>query len=394
VGPDRDKNANTLNPFLNAPFVRVCALTLFAGVTVFTYTILPRHIRSLGMDEDSVGLVMGAFFLGLLLGIRPGEAVMRRWGVRTLVSGGVLLMIASGALFMVAETSASLWAARLIQGFGWSGVVVGSISWITMLTPSERMAQGIGLHGLIFQLSQAGGPWLGEVAVDRSSFETMFVLGVGLTVLAALCAGFTPIAAATAPTSAGAKPVGKETWALRGATFSLAVGFGCVMSFLSDYVPVLGTQSVKGFFAAYAGVNIFVRVVYGALLDRGDRVTIIVAACVIQGVVLAGLAVISSPWQLVPLGALFGLAIALYLPVFQALMIDRIGDRGRAIATFQFWFLLGAGLASSVLGSVAVIAGYRVVFGLTTVTAGLAVVFLRSDQQTIKSVKSSMTSST
>lgn len=368
------------NPFFDARFIKVCALTLFAGVTVFTYTILPRHVRSLGMDEDSVGLVMGGFFLGLLFGIRPGEVVIRRWGARMLVSGGLVLMIASGVVFIGTENGVSLWAARFIQGFGWSGVVVGSISWVTMLIPQERMAQGIGLHGLLFQISQAAGPWLGEVVVDHSSFQILFTLGICLTVLAGLCAALTPIARPTPANSVAIAAPGSETWALRAAMFSLAIGFGCVMSFLSDYVPTVGTHSVKGFFAAYVAVNILVRMVYGARLDRGDRVTIIVTACIIQTIVLAGLAVISSPWQLVPLGALFGLAIALYLPVFQALMIDRIADRGRAIAAFQFWFLLGASLASSLLGFVAAVAGYRVVFGLTAIAAGLTVVCMRSDK--------------
>jgi MFS family permease len=158
------------------------------------------------------------------------------------------------------------------------------------------------------------------------------------------------------------------------------------MSFLADYVPSIGTHSVGGFFAAYVAVNILVRVIYGARLDRGNRIRIINVASISQAAVLAGLAMTMSPWQLVPLGAMFGFAIALYLPVFQALIVDLVADRGRAIATFQFWYLLGATLASSLLGFVAAIAGYRVVFGLAAVIAGFAVGFLKLDQVTSKAV--------
>lgn len=345
--------------FISPDFLKLYGATLFAAVALFLSTILPWHIRTLDMSADHIGYIMGAWFAGTLLGMLPASRLIQRLGPRPVMTGGALLLASSYALMPGASSVVSFIGLRLIQGVGWSGVLLGSIIYVTILTPKEHRAQGLGIHGAIFITSQAIGPWIAEFIVNSYSFTALFTLGVVLAASSMMMSVFLPAKKqepAGAPSQA--ENIITKCGLLLMLAFAVAIGFGSVMSFLADYVNSLGFTSVMGFFTGYIAFALTIRFGFGTVLDRLSSTSLLLTSCVAQALAFTVLLQTSSPWHLMAAGCLFGIAVAIYIPVLQALVISRLPNRAKAVTAYNFSFFLGATSASVLLGRVAEQFGY------------------------------------
>ncbi|MBC8338271.1 MAG: MFS transporter [Alphaproteobacteria bacterium] len=364
ASPGQSKGQNTppapaRSLFLSPDFLTLYGATLFAAVALFLSTILPWHIRALGMSADHIGYIMGAWFAGTLAGMLPASRLIQHFGPRPVVLGGALLLASSYALMPSAESVACFIGLRLVQGLSWSGVLLGTITFVTLLTPKKTRTQGLGIHGAIFISSQAIGPWMAEFVVDGYGFTALFFLGVVLAASSSVMAFFLP---AKQPEphgqSSAAENIVTKCGLLLAVAFAVAVGFGCAMSFLADYVNRLGLPSVTGFFTGYIVVTLTIRFCFGAALDRIGASRLLLISSVAQASAFTVLMLANSSWHLITAGGLFGIAVAIYIPVLQALMIDRLSNRAKAITAYNFSFFMGATLASVFLGQVAERFGY------------------------------------
>jgi len=362
--------------FISSNFLKLYGATLFAAVALFLSTILPWHIRMLDMSADHIGYIMGAWFAGTLMGMLPAAHLIQRLGPRPVVIGGALLLASSYALMPGASSVVSFIGLRLIQGVGWSGVLLGTIIYVTILTPKEHRTQGLGIHGAIFIASQAIGPWIAEFIVNSYSFTALFTLGTLLAASSMMMSVFLPAKKqepANAPSQA--ENIITKCGFLLMMAFAVAMGFGCVMSFLADYVNRLGLASVTGFFTGYIAFALTIRFGFGAVLDRLSSTSLLLTSCVAQALAFTVLLLTSSPWHLVAAGCLFGIAVAIYIPVLQALVISRLLNRAKAVTAYNFSFFLGATLGSVFLGRVAEQFGYDNVLW-TVIAASSAGFFL------------------
>ncbi|MGP9822318.1 MFS transporter [Salinarimonas sp. NSM] len=360
--------------FLGRSFVSLCLATLLASTGAFVFTLLPLHVRALGMEEGRIGAIMGAFFLGTLLMMPVTARLVARFGCRAVVSGGLVVLALSCLVFLVVDTAPALLGARLLQGFGWSAILIGTTIAATLLAPPDRLAQGLGIYGSVFLLSQAVGPWAGEILLGLfGSFQAVFVAACVLAASALLLVGPLPPGSAPkgAPAAAGqGRPVAMMGLLL--ATFCLSSGFGAVMAFIADFVALSGIATVAPFFAGYIITGVAIRLVGGGYLDRFGRRTVILAGAGLQVASLGALAGLSAEWQLWPLGLAFGVASAIFAPALQALVVERGSDRARSVTLYNSVFLSGVVFASVSFGLLARATGYDMVYLSAAGLAGLA----------------------
>ena len=89
--------------------------------------------------------------------------------------------------------------------------------------------------------------------------------------------------------------------------------------------------------------------------------------------VILVLAVLSARWQLVVVGAGYGLCHGVYYPTLQALVVERSGgDRGRAVAWSSAAFGAGIVVASFGLGPVARAWDYPVIYVIASACGAVA----------------------
>lgn len=342
-------------------FVAAGAVLFAATLVQNLFVLAPRYLSELGHSEAVIGAVMGAFHVSSLIAIPAVGRLVGRYGMsRPLVIGG-LVAAAGTALFAVAEGGALLGVARALQGVGFGAGLVGGFAAVAEVSAQGSLARSLGITGIVVLLSQALGPAAGEVLLLEVGWNGVFVAGGIASLLAALAAlplpaGRREVARMQAPRAAIAALV---------ATLLAGAGFGAVWSFLSDFAEKLNISTVSPFFLAYVGTAVAARLALGGAADRFGHRAIAAPTLLLQAAALALLVFAGSVWHLVGSGVLFGVGHGLSYPALQALVVTTASrDRARAMAAAVFAFGIGVAGATLLLGLIAEIADYEVMYAV------------------------------
>jgi predicted MFS family arabinose efflux permease len=333
------------------------------------------------MGPRAIGIAMGAFFFGTLGAMPVVSRLMAKSGPRGPTLSGFLLL-ASACLFVgLVPSIFYITVDRLVQGFAWSAILIGTTVFVTKYSPPEKLAQGIAIYGSSFLVSFAVGPWFGEVIVGLTgSFQWLFLF-VSLLSLSAFAVGllFDPLPADAA--AAGGREDSKtgSLMILTGAVFCLACGFGAIISFTADYAFITQLGTVTGFFYSLLIAGLFIRFVCGGLLNRFTKHLAIVLGGICQVGTFIGLTALTSAWQLIPIGALFGIAHAIHNPTLQALVIERGSNTTTAVARYSAAYLLGVSVSTFGSGFVIGWLGYHAMYGAQIALTSLAMILIVAD---------------
>jgi MFS family permease len=149
--------------------------------------LLPHFAKQYGLSKSGVGALAAAYAVGTLVGGIPGGIVAARFGARRAVLTGLALMTVASVAIALAGSFGTLFAARLLQGFGSSLTWAGALAWLAISTPRERRgttmgaAMGAALFGALL------GPAIGAVASVagvRATFGGVAAFGLLLGVWA------------------------------------------------------------------------------------------------------------------------------------------------------------------------------------------------------------------
>ncbi|MCC6994915.1 MAG: MFS transporter [Deltaproteobacteria bacterium] len=367
----------------------LCLASCLGALGLNLFVVAPRYLRAVvHLEASQIGLVMGAHSLCALLMMTQVPRLADGLGRRRLMELGMSVCAVACASFAVPTTLAPLVLLRGLMGAGWACVLIGSVTYTTEFAPPGRLAQALGVAGVLTLLAMAIGPLVGEFMLARVSFSWLCIGAAGF-MLAGLIftralphsppatATTTPAAAPTpgAPAPARALAIASAAPLPLLATLLAAGGFGAVYAFLSDYATLRHLPSVTPFFNAYVGSAIAARLLLGGLSDRAGRHTVLIPALICQGLGLAGLALAHTSWHLIPIGMTFGFSHGLYYPTLQALIVERSPEalRTRAVASSNFSFSLGMTASAFANGLVAEHLSYPAVFvavGAASILAG------------------------
>jgi amino acid adenylation domain-containing protein len=367
--------------FLSLRFAAVCVATLLASISAFSFIIFPKYMRLIDMGPRAIGVAMGSFFLGTLSAMPVVSRLMSKYGPRGPTLGGFLLL--SGACFLVGLVPNIIYITvdRLIQGFAWSAILIGTTIFVAKYSPNEKLAQAIAIYGSSFLVSFAVGPWFGEMIVSVwGGFQWLF-LSVAAISVAAFAVGLLLDALPgdiepepgnlSSPALSGTLPIG--------AVFCLACGFGSIISFTADYVFITKLGTVTGFFYSLLFAGLFIRFICGEVLNRLTKHLAICVGSICQVGTFIGLAGLTSEWQLIPIGALFGVAHAIHNPTLQALVIERGSNTTTGVARYSAAYLLGVSVSTFGSGFVIAWFGYHAMYVVQIALTSLAMIFIVAD---------------
>jgi MFS family permease len=349
--------------------------------------LLPRHLRVLGLTEAEIGFVMGAMPLASIAAMPTVARLSDRLGRRAPLLLGLAICALGCAAMELAGSLPAFVLTRAAVGVGWAGVLVGGSIYTAELAPPGRLAEALGIAGVLTLVAMAVGPTVGELIVSHAGFAPLFATAAALCAIGAVVSRLLPAWPPGAPAIAAAPP-GRSLLldaALRrplAVTFLVSAGFGAIVSFLADHTALLGLGGVAPFFNAYVPLAIAARVACGSWSDRFGRRRVAVPAIVGQAVALAILAVTGRGWHLLVAGALYGFTHGLYYPTLQAVTVERAAPtrRARAVASFNFAFSGGMAASALVNGFVAQRAGYRAVYLVCASAALLSAALLVSER--------------
>jgi EmrB/QacA subfamily drug resistance transporter len=149
-------------------------------------TALPEIHRSLGGSIATLEWAVNAYTLTFAAGIITAAALGDRLGRRRVYVAGLLLFTVASAACALAPNSASLIAARAVQGIGAAAVTPLALTILASTFPPERRGTVVGIFGGIGGLAIAGGPLVGGVVVEGMDWHWIFWINVPIGLVAAL----------------------------------------------------------------------------------------------------------------------------------------------------------------------------------------------------------------
>jgi MFS family permease len=339
-----------------------------------TLPVLPRYVKGpIGGGDFDVGIVTGAFAItGLACRPLAGHLADLRGRRLVVVLGSVSTAIA-GVLYFVPAGVPGLIVARLFLGAGEGAVYTAGSAWVVDMAPPERRGRIIGLYGLAIWGGLALGPPIGELILQATSYEMVWVFAAAAPLLGALLALRIPENFVPHPAASRAERQWISREALRpGIGLSLAiVGYAAMAAFLVLHLDQHGVGHGAAVFTAFAASVVAMRVVGGGLPDRYGSIPCVIGAAVTEA---AGLLVIAAA-QSIPvamIGAVaMGSGFSLLFPSLALLVVNRVPEerRGVAMGTFTAFFDLGMGIGSPLVGAAAAIGGYEAAFVLAAACA-------------------------
>lgn len=185
-------------PILNRVFVASFSAQAFSTQAQYTLLLLtPIILTARGWNSGSVGLVLSALTVGMIVFGPPGGRSGDRRGRRTPVLVGMTLATASMLVLLIAGATVAavlLVLALLAFGIGLGTAVPNLMTAALDSVPEERSGSAAG----IFSMSRYVGSITTSLAVtalvadDASGSRVLFAAAVASMTLATLCAGWLP----------------------------------------------------------------------------------------------------------------------------------------------------------------------------------------------------------
>ncbi|HEY8701596.1 MAG TPA: MFS transporter [Arthrobacter sp.] len=167
--------------------IALCMIvTIMEGYNLIVFgSVVPLLLTdpSLGIDEQTTGLVGGIVYAGALIGVLGGTALADRYGRHRIMALAAAVFAVGSALAALAPTPEFLGLARLITGIGVGGAVTTAMTLARNHAPSQR-------GSLVITITMAGVPLGGTLAAVFGIFlmplwgwRSMFWLGAGMTLV-------------------------------------------------------------------------------------------------------------------------------------------------------------------------------------------------------------------
>jgi len=354
---------------------------LYAALT----PLLPHFADELGLSKARAGVLVAAYAAGALVGGLPGGWASVKLGARRAVLVGLTGMGLASIGFAFADSYATLFAARFVQGLGSAFTWAGAFAWLLAAAPRERRGQLIGsamgaaVFGALF------GPVIGAAAALVGRAEIFCALA-GLSLVLAVWTvrlGLPPVA--QAPSFAALRR------GLRNRELLGGLGFMALPSLLFGILSVLGPLHLSraGWGAAAIGAVWLVGAAFetiqapivGRISDRRGPLTPVRVSLAAGAVVSLGLAADSRPLFYAPLVVVAAVAYGiLFTPAFAMIAngAEHAGlAQGMAFGMMNAAWAVGAATGPAAGGAIANATGDWIPFVLAAALCGLLLFVVR-----------------
>ena len=375
-----------LEPLFTRRFWLACTMHFCGAMAMSLYILFPLFIRRLGGSEFTIGLYAGMTGAAAVAARLPVGRWLDTLGRhRVLTLAGLLHVGAWVGFLFVNSLGARSVALVLVYGIASGSLFASYFTYASDITPISRRSQGIALFAIWGMLPNGLGPLLGERLIARAGFQIYFCVAAAFAVASL---GVSQLLPETAR-ARGAAPVVQEVQTASGGRnralfFVLAVTFvfgaavNGVFTFLAPFAQNRGGGAVGGFFMSYSLAAVAVRVLTGRLPDRLGAIRVLVPALIMYSLGVLLIPQVTGLPSLIAVGALCGAGHGYAFPIFNVLALEQVSvtQSGRAISWLTAMFDLGNTLGNPLLGAIAELLGFRVMFtvvGCSVLAAGAVV---------------------
>lgn len=312
-------------------------------------------------DRNRAQLVLTSFVFGMGVGTLFAGPLSDTFGRKRVIFWGSVIFVAGAALAAQAQTMDQMLAARVVQGLGVAGPRIVTLAITRDLYEGRRMAQIMSYAMMIFTLVPAVAPYMGAFIIDAFGWRAVFVSFILFCVIAT---GWMMIRQPeTLPAHARRPFHATALWHATTECFSHRVFLVSIaaqmMSFGILFATLSSTQQI--FDQIYLRGDRFPE--WFALIALLGGIASIINAKLVMAVGMRRMIEIGFAGQALLSGVVLALSVAGTVPfaLFLLWLVSLFFMAGLVIGNLNALAMepLGhiAGLASSVLGSVATVLG-------------------------------------
>ncbi|MCF7222006.1 MFS transporter [Marilutibacter chinensis] len=362
---------------------------LLAGVALLLMgsgllgTLLAVRGRIEGFDDQTLGLVMSAYFVGFFLGTYAAPGLIQRIGHIRAFAFYAALSAATVLLHAIFVTPWAWGLLRLLTGIALVGLYTVIESWLNVQAPPTQRSQVFAIYMAVNLLALAAGQWL--VGISPPAGFVPFSLVAVLVCLAALPVTASRMIQPELPAmprlalkalfeAAPAATIGALLAGLAmGGFWGLAAVYATRIGLDLQGVALLMSMTIIGGAALQWPI--------GRLSDGGDRRTTLAAICALAAGVSVAMTLPAGGSGPMLYGLFFlfgGLAFAIY-PICMAHLLDHLPPEDTLSAGSSLLLLNGvgsaigpaiAGAAMTRFGPEALPGFFAAILGLTALIAG------------------------
>jgi EmrB/QacA subfamily drug resistance transporter len=171
-----------------SPWAALSALCLGFFMILLDTTIvsiaIPAMLRGLGSGLNSVIWVMSVYLLTYAVPMLFTSRLGDRFGPKRVYVAGLVVFTLASLWCGLSGNVEMLIAARAVQGLGAALMTPQTLAFITHLFPPAKRGPAMGMWGGVAGLATIAGPLLGGVLVDHFGWEWIFYVNVPIGVVA------------------------------------------------------------------------------------------------------------------------------------------------------------------------------------------------------------------
>jgi len=358
----------------NLSILFVSTFLFFTNEALFLPT-LPLYLSGAGYSNTMIGIVLGAFALGVLLARPLSGFITDEKGRKVSLVTGVIIFAAAPLLYLVSADFLYLILIRFFHGLGLCFYTTAFPAYITDVSDENRRGEILGHMATSTTLAFALGPLVGMTIFSSYGFKPLIFLLVltGLLNFAVIIM----ISEVHIKTEKKLKIPYKKIVFKRSVLVSsfiqliYAIIFGGIMTFLPLLLKNIEGINVGIFFMVEAIVIIAFRFIAAQLPDKYGRGPVFFYSFLI---IICAVYLVSNIYTitiLITTAALFGIGSSLCLPALSAYIADNSDPsaRGTIFSFFYGAFDAGVIVAGVILGFIADVTSLREMFMITAIAS-------------------------
>jgi MFS family permease len=373
------------------------ALLFWMGAAILLPTI-PIHLEGIGFLPSDIGIIIGAYAIGLLL-VRPSLGKMADTKGRTTVLVIGCIVAATAPLgYLVFTNLWPLFLLRIYHGLSIAAFTTAYIALAADISPPAQRGEVMGYMGLASPIGMALGPAIaGFLLGITSNYTAIFLISAGLGLSSfglAIMIREKPLPIATQPATSALfsifQTLRNPALAIpTGVLFLLGFPFGALHTFIPIYLKSAGNLLNPGIFYTVAAIASFAaRFIFGRMTDLyGRGIFIFLSLCGYTSAMVLLSVANSAPLFLLA-ALLEGLSLGTLLPTTVALLADRClpDQRGTVFSIGIAGLDVGLAIASPVFGLLVESIGYPGIFAISaSLVLGATMLFALRGNPTVRS---------
>ncbi|MCQ2604245.1 MAG: MFS transporter [Spirochaetia bacterium] len=373
-------------------FLALLSISMVMFMLIATVT---QYATEFGAAASLAGLVSGMYVLGGMFSRLAAGNLLERFGWKRVALFAAAFHFAACCFYLFVNNLYVFIIARFLHGMGF-GVTSCAIVTIGMsILPKSRFGEAGGYFMMGTTISVGIGPFIGGHVYDAFGSGGCFLCAMIMSFLTWLFMFFVELRNADADPSSFVHERKKEPFIRRiiepdailasSVTGLTALGYVGIMAFYRIYAVETGLErAFSYFFLLYAGLLLFFRPMAGKIQDRYGNKYVCIPGIIAQtvGLILLSLRPCVVTLVICAVGCAMGygsLNSACNVIVCRRAPASR---RSYAVTTFYLCCDVAMGIGPAVLGAVASLGGYHVMyyFGSVITLAALPVFFLSEKQ--------------